>query len=194
MKASNVLKKAEAAGFQVSADDRDIILDGDAVLDDGLRQDIQANKQEILWLLRHREFRQLRTRATELASWMDSADAPIEERMGKIAEFTELIDRIAELQAFIDRYARDGSDTWWGKEYLLLFSQVLGEIVCVVRGSEVKPPEGMLAYPRYLFCEVKTLQGASDEQIRKVHKVKQVFSGQVMDSAKAKQRSKRRAS
>lgn len=180
MSVIEILDKLKAAGFSVSSDSQDILLDGDAVLDDDLRRAIQANKQELLFHLRTDEYARLTAQARELAEWIDNSDAPIEERRERVPEFKELVNRIAELQPFIDAYQKNGTAQWREKGWLLLHSDLLNEMIVVVRGTDVQLPEGARGYPVYSFKEVEALAGASEEQIREAHKIKKAFNGEVV--------------
>ncbi len=187
MKAVDILKKLKTVGFQVSADDRDILLDGNAVLSDNLRQDIQANKPEILFHLRTREYARLREQALALSAWIDDSSLPLKERQARLPEYDSLVERIGELQEHVDHYRESGLDRWCREGWILIHSELLNELIIVIRNSEIQAPDG---YPVYEFREVKMLEGKSDQQIRQAHAVKKAFEGEIVEPTK-KQRSKK---
>ncbi|MBW8003123.1 MAG: hypothetical protein FVQ80_14070 [Planctomycetes bacterium] len=182
MKIETILKKLKSAGFKISFDEQDILLDnptGNAVLDNQLKEAVKANRQEILFRLRTCEYRHLRAEANKLAEWIDNSDAPIQERRERVPEFKKLVNQIAELQGFVDAYQKNGTAQWYEKGWLLLHSDLLGEMIVVVRDADVQLPEGSRGYPVYEFKEVEALTGASEEQIRETHKIKRVFQGKI---------------
>ncbi len=178
MIALEILNKLEGAGFSVSFDE-DIVLHGQGTLSDELKNLVQVNKQEILFHLRTREYTRLRAEANKLAEWIDNSDAPIQERRERVPEFKKLVNRIAELQPHIDHYEKSGLGSWYGQGWLLIHSNLLNELIVVVRDADVQVPEGAGAYPVYEMREVKALKDADEEQIRGAHRVKKVFKGKV---------------
>ncbi len=182
MTVSKILGKLEGAGFSVSFDE-DIVLHGQKPLDDELKNLVQDNKQEILFHLRTGEYTKLTKRAEELAGYLNDHPAtPLRKPEERLAEYEQLVDRISELQPYIDHYELSGLGRWYSEGWFLLHSDLLNEIIVIVRDPETKLSAGCSIYPIYQFSEVKALDGKSDDQIRAVHKTKKVFSGEVQSS------------
>lgn len=178
MTAFEILNKLKGAGFSVSFDE-DIILHGQGDLDDELRHLVEENKSELLYHLRTREYDRLTGEAGKLASYLNDSPAPLPGRESQLFKYEALVDRIAELQPHIDRYQESGLTRWYSEGWLLVHSEILNELIVVIRDPDVKLPAGARAYPVYLFKEVETLAGKNDQTICAANKVKKTFKGKI---------------
>ena len=179
MTVSKILGKLQGAGFSVSFD-KDIVLHGEGDLSDELRDLVQQNKQEILYHLRTSEYTKLTKQAEELASWLNDSSVPLPDREKRLPEYEALVEQISELQPYIDYYKESGLDRWYSEGWLLLHSELLNELIVIIRDETVDLPSGVGAYPVYQFSEVEALSGKTDEVIRGVHATKKVFKGEVV--------------
>ncbi len=188
MSIDNILKTLKSAGYVVGFDSENILIDlpdgGTVHLDARLRQDILSNKPEILFHLRSREYNRLRSQAESLGAYLDDPAAPLPARKEKLPEYERLTERIADLQGWTDYYEQSGLSRWYSEGFLLIFSELLSEVICVVRDPEIRLPAGCAGYPVYQFSEVTALDGKMDDHIRAAHSTKKVFSGQVKGGKK----------
>ena len=182
MNIDSILKNLKSAGFDVSFDDHDIFLNnstGQAVLDDELKDVIQSNKQEILYHLRIREYIQLYTQTKKLTECLNDSASPLAAQKEQFPQLEALINKISELEPFIQHYKASGLTQWYESGWLLIHSELLNELVVLVKDENVELPTGAKAYPVYLFKEVESLDGKSDEIIRAAHRIKKAFSGEI---------------
>ncbi len=147
---------------------------------------IQAGRQEALWFLRTRLYTKLRTQAEKLASYLDDTSVPLPDREQKLPGYEDLVGRISELQLFIDHYQASGLDRWYSQGWLLIHSDLLGEMIVLIRDPEVKLPESARVYPIYQFSEVQVLDGKSDEIVRAAYMTKKTFNGKIEASGGVK--------
>ncbi len=183
----SIINKLNSAGFTVSFDDQDILLDtpsGEAVLSDELKAVVHDNKPEILFFLRMREYNQLRAQAEKLGAYLNSPAEPLPARKERLPEYERLIEQIGVLQGWVDHYQESGLDRWYRDGWVLIFSNLLNEMIVLIRSAEVKLPESARVYPAYFFEEVQLLDGKDDQTIRAAHSVKKTFNGQVAKGAK----------
>ena len=77
--------------------------------------------------------------------------------------------------------AREGSRQAAEHGYGLIRSAVLGGAhIVLVRDRHVRVPTELRGYGQYTLDEVRRLEGASADTVRETHRVKQIFSGEVL--------------
>ena len=182
MMIDSIITKLHSAGFSVSFDDQDILLDNpsvQAVLDDELKETIQVNKQELLFHLRSREYSRLTEQAEKLDAYLNGPSTPRSEREARLEEYEHLVKRISELQSYIDHYQGSGLGSWYESGWMLLHSEILNELIVVVRDETIKVPEGTQHFPKYLLKEINKLKHLDEQQIKQAHSVKKVFQGNI---------------
>jgi len=183
MSIENILNNLKSAGLIVGFDDHDILIDlpngGTVHLDDGLKEDILQHKQEILFLLRNRQYSHLRSQAEKLAEYLNSSAVPLSEKRKRLSEYENLVNGIADLEPFIQYYRESGLAQWYESGWVLIYSNLLNEIIVLIRSAEVKLPESAQVYPIYMFEEIQQLSGKPDDHIRAAHKTKKIFNGKI---------------
>ncbi len=188
MNIDNILKTLKSAGYTVGFDSENILIDlpdgGTVTLDDRLRAEILHHKPEILFFLRMRAYNQLRAQAESLGEYLNSSAEPLPARKARLPEYENLLDEIAVLEPVIQHYEESGLCRWYKDGFLLLYSQLLAEIIVLIRDPEIKLPPGCSSYPLYRLEEVTALSGKTDEVIKAAHLTKKVFTGQVKGGRK----------
>ncbi len=188
MTIDTILKTLKSASYVVGFDDHDILIDlpdgGIVNLDDGLRADVLQQKQEILFFLRSKKYNQLRAQAESLGAYLDDTSILPAERGKRLAEYEDIVKQIAALEPVIQHYEESGLSRWYGQGWFLLHSDLLNEIIVIVRDPSIKLPAGCSNYPVYQPKEVTALDGKTDEVIKAAHSAKKVFSGQVKGGKK----------
>ncbi len=95
-------------------------------------------------------------------------------------EVRRLRERLSLLEAVLGDFNRRGLNSWYAKGWIMVHSQLLNEVVVVVRDDSVELPSGAAAFPCYRFSEVQELQGMDQETIRRVHGLKKTFRGEIV--------------
>ncbi len=173
-----LIQDLEAEGIQLKPLEDSVWLSKENLTAEIINQ-VKENKPEILFFLRMREYRQLTAQAHKLAVWLNDHATPLAARKEKLQEYESLLEQIADLQPFTDHYQESGLAHWYDSGWLLIHSELLNELVVMVKDETVELPAGARAYPVYLFKEVESLDGKSDEIIRAAHRTKKAFSGRV---------------
>ncbi len=178
-----LIKDIESKGIQLKPLDDSVWLSKENLTAEVIKQ-VKTNKPEILYFLRSREYNQLRTQAEKLGACLDDTAAPLPAREEKLSEYESLTEQIADLQGWTDYYEQSGLSRWYSEGWVLIFSNLLNEMIVLIRSAEVKLPESARVYPAYFFEEVQLLDGKDDQTIRAAHSVKKTFNGQVAKGAK----------
>ncbi len=188
MSIDNILNNLKSAGYTVGFDSENILIDlpdgGTVTLDDKLRADVLQQKQEILFFLRSKKYNQLRAQAESLGAYLDDTSILPAERGKRLAEYEDIVEQIAALEPVIQHYEESCLCRWYKDGFLLLYSQLLAEIIVLIRDPEIRLPAGCTGYPLYRLEEVTALSGKSNDHIKAAHAVKKAFKGQVAKGAK----------
>jgi hypothetical protein len=110
----------------------------------------------------------LRERAWALRDYIDS-DAPLAERLSRVAEYQEAVERLAEAEDLL-------FGLWRSAGFVILWSSLLEEFVLVGNGS---PPPGSEGFVVYEWPEVEALKDVPLERVVAAHRVKKAFAGMV---------------
>lgn len=158
-------------------------IDGPATLAAEIEETIITNRSEVLFRLAVKERTEVLARLESLRQRIDDESIPFQERETLVrTELDGNLDRLGVLERVLHDYERSGLAQWYTEGWILVRSELLNETVVVVCDEKVKLPAGARQFPVYRFVEVQALDGADDETIRRAHRTKKVFRGEVVSA------------